>query len=385
MSDSWYENEEDTSENNISFSEYDISASPNDFNLLTLNSFIGSGIVEIPGFQRNYIWDIRRASKLIESILIGIPIPQIFLYEASKNKFLVIDGQQRYMTIYYFMKKRFPLLEKRVQLRRIFLEKRIIPDEILMDNAYFQDFNLDLPVQDGSNKNVFDTKNYFTLSDEMKTTFELRTIRNIIIKQNFPRDDDSVVYEIFNRLNSGGVNLTPQEIRASMYHSDFLEMVNYLNIIPGWRTILQQQDPDLHMKDVEILLRAFAILEDNQNYKPPMSKFINVYAKKTKGFGPAKIDYFKSLFIEFISMCSRIDSNVFFTKGKKFNISIFESLFFASCTETYKSHGTSVKALSNQIINKIKDDPEYAEAISSRTTGSTNVKTRLRIASEKIK
>ena len=103
MSDEWIEKEDDTNDNNVSFSEYDISASPNDFNILTLNSFIDSGIVEIPGFQRNYIWDIKRASKLIESIIIGIPIPQIFLYEKGKNKFLVIDGQQRYMTIYYFI------------------------------------------------------------------------------------------------------------------------------------------------------------------------------------------------------------------------------------------------------------------------------------------
>jgi uncharacterized protein with ParB-like and HNH nuclease domain len=50
--------------------------------------------VKIPGFQRNYVWDIKRASKLIESIIIGIPIPQIFLFEEDRNKFIVIDGQQ---------------------------------------------------------------------------------------------------------------------------------------------------------------------------------------------------------------------------------------------------------------------------------------------------
>lgn len=82
--------------------DYDISVSPNDFNLKTIFDFIDSGIVKIPGFQRNYVWDLKRASKLIESLLIGVPIPQIFLYEEKKNSFLVIDGQQRLMTIYYF-------------------------------------------------------------------------------------------------------------------------------------------------------------------------------------------------------------------------------------------------------------------------------------------
>jgi len=72
--------------------EYDITASPNDFNMSTMFSFIESGAVKIPGFQRNYVWDVKRASKLIESIIIGLPIPQIFLYEEERNKFLVIDG-----------------------------------------------------------------------------------------------------------------------------------------------------------------------------------------------------------------------------------------------------------------------------------------------------
>ena len=103
---------QDEEENYVA--EYDITVSPNDFNINTIFDFIDSGVVNIPGFQRNYVWDIKRASKLIESLLIGLPIPQIFLYEEKKNKFLVIDGQQRLMTIYYFKKRRFPKAEKRV-------------------------------------------------------------------------------------------------------------------------------------------------------------------------------------------------------------------------------------------------------------------------------
>src|SRR3954454_4984522 len=66
-------------------SEYDITASPNDFNIGTIYHFIESGSLKIPAFQRNYVWDIKRASKLVESILIGLSIPQIFLYEKARN------------------------------------------------------------------------------------------------------------------------------------------------------------------------------------------------------------------------------------------------------------------------------------------------------------
>jgi uncharacterized protein with ParB-like and HNH nuclease domain len=192
-----------------SINEYEITTSPNDFNIKTMYDFIKSGAINIPGFQRNYVWDIKRASKLIESIIIGLPIPQIFLYQESRNKFLVIDGQQRLMSLYYFIEQRFPKDEKRTILRRIFEEYGKIPDEILGNDNYFTKFNLQLPSTLPNQPNKLNGISYATL-DEYKIAFDLRTIRNIIIKQNFPEEDDSCIYEIFNRLNSGGINLKPR-------------------------------------------------------------------------------------------------------------------------------------------------------------------------------
>jgi uncharacterized protein with ParB-like and HNH nuclease domain len=124
---SWFEGD-DSGVIDASFKDYQITATPNDFNVKTICDFIESGVVKIPSFQRNYVWDIQRASKLIESILIGLPIPQIFLYEEARNSFLVIDGQQRMMSIFYFFKSRFPRKEKRLELRKIFADQRKIPD-----------------------------------------------------------------------------------------------------------------------------------------------------------------------------------------------------------------------------------------------------------------
>jgi Protein of unknown function DUF262 len=106
--DSWHEGDippEEEEEGQID--EYDLNSTPNDFNVVTIYNFIDSGAVKIPGFQRAYVWDLRRASKLIESLIIGLPVPQVFLYEEGRNSFLVIDGQQRLMTMYYFMMQRF--------------------------------------------------------------------------------------------------------------------------------------------------------------------------------------------------------------------------------------------------------------------------------------
>lgn len=74
--------------NEVAVTQYDISVIPNDFNITTIFNLIDSGAVEMPVFQRNYIWDKKRASRFIESLILGLPVPQIFLYQKERNKFL---------------------------------------------------------------------------------------------------------------------------------------------------------------------------------------------------------------------------------------------------------------------------------------------------------
>ncbi len=143
-SDPWFDDYSE-SEDDVQVDEYDITSTPNDFNVLTLYSLVEARAVLIPGFQRNYVWDRSRASKLIESLIVGLPVPQLFLYEKARNLFQVIDGQQRLMSIYYFLKKRFPKKEKRVELRMIFDREGVMPDDVLHDDNYFEDFKLKLP------------------------------------------------------------------------------------------------------------------------------------------------------------------------------------------------------------------------------------------------
>jgi hypothetical protein len=144
----WFDDYADD-EDELQIDEYDITATPNDFNVSTLFNFIESGAVRIPGFQRNFVWDQVRASKLIESLILGIPVPQLFLYEQARNRFLVIDGQQRLMSIYYFIKRKFPRKEKRVEIRAIFDKEGKIPDEVLhMVAVIKQDMNMTKSILD---------------------------------------------------------------------------------------------------------------------------------------------------------------------------------------------------------------------------------------------
>ena len=362
----------------LQIEEYDITASPNDFNVMTLCSFIDSGSVRIPGFQRNFVWDMARASRLIESLILGLPVPQLFLYEQQRNKFLVIDGQQRLMSIYYFTKKRFPRKEKRAEIRQIFDLTGGVPDHILHDEKYFLTFNLRLPGHLPGHQNKFKGLNYSTLG-EYQSQFNLRPIRNIVVKQNSPSDDDSSMFEVFNRLNSGGVNLRPQEIRASMYHSDFYTMLYRINAEkPEWRRLLKSLDPDLNMKDIEVLLRGFAMLIDGANYAPSMVRFLNQFSRKCKTNDAEKNAYLEALFISFLDACAELPDDAFINKKNgRFNIALYEATFAASVRGAFADRRMVNAALEHGKLHALETDDNFSAASQVATTSTANVAKRL--------
>jgi hypothetical protein len=380
----WADDYASAEEPDTQIDEYDLTATPNDFNVSTIFNFIEAGAVKVPGFQRNYVWDIRRASKLIESLILGLPVPQVFLYEEDKNSFLVVDGQQRLMSVYYFVKGRFPRSNSRARLRMIALEKGCMPEEVLEDDELFQPFSLSLPSRLQAPPNKFHGKKYTTLG-EYKRTLDLRPIRNVIVKQNAPKDDDSSVYEMFNRLNTGGVNLSPQEIRSSIYHSEFFEALYKINTKAAWRRIISKDQADLHGKDVEILLRAFALLLDLPHYKPSMVKFLNQFAKKAKKYSGENIEYLASLFDAFGTGIGSLRADIFINpRTKRLNVALFESVFYASCNSAARSGSTDIIQPTMSYIQAVANDEVWKQASIEATTDKANVTTRMARACDLI-
>lgn len=373
----WFDDYAD-GEDDLNIEEYDITTSPNDFNVMTLCSFIDSGSVRIPGFQRNFVWDMTRASRLIESLILGLPVPQLFLYEQERNRFLVIDGQQRLMSIYYFIKQRFPRKEKRVEIRQIFDQEGIVPDRILHDDGYFSTFNLRLPGHVPEHENRFKGLNYSTLG-EYRSQLDLRPIRNIVVKQNSPSDDDSSMFEVFNRLNSGGVNIRAQEIRTSMYHSDFYTMLYRINAEKEqWRRLLNSPTPDLNMKDIEILLRGFAMLVDGANYRPSMVRFLNHFSRKCKTNDTEKNEYLERLFDSFLEACSNLPKAAFVNKrNKRFNIALYEATFAGALKNAFAEKRAVNGVLDAAKIRALETDKDFSAAALEGTTRTSNVEQRL--------
>ncbi len=372
----WFEN--DAEENgSIDINQYDITASPNDFNLLTLSSFIDRGAIRIPAFQRNFVWDRRRASKLIESLILGLPVPQLFLYEESRNRFLVIDGQQRLMSIYYFIKGRFPRRDHHQYLRTIFDTEGRIPKDVLNDDGYYRPFRLSLSGAYSDETNRFHGLDYESLG-EYQSQFDLRPLRNIVVKQVSPSDDDSAIFEIFNRLNTGGMNLSPQEIRTSMYHSEFYEMLYNMNSDQTWRRLLGSPEPDIRLKDIEVLLRGFAMLVDGETYAPSMLKFLNRFSKKCRTHGGEQNEYLKDLFGSFLRSCRELPDDAFLNRhDNRFNIMLYEAIFTAVCGPAFKERRLVTGAVLPDQVNALKGDTQFTSAAVSNTTSTANVAKRM--------
>lgn len=375
----WLEDTSEPDEREVSaqIDEYDLTSTPNDFNVLTINNFIESGAVRIPAFQRNYVWDIKRASRLIESLILGLPVPQIFLYEQVRNTFLVIDGQQRLMTIYYYIKQRFPKRERRAELRRMFDELGYIPESTLHDPEYFDEFRLRLSEISQGVPNKFNGLVYARL-DDYRTQFDLRTIRNVIVKQVKPSDDNSSIFEMFNRLNTGGVLLSGQEIRASLYHSELMGTLARLNMKEEWRRLLGQQQPDLHMRDVELLLRSLAMAETGEQYNPSIVNFLNLYAGRTTQYDSEKVRSLERAFNRYFDATSRLPGDAFQSQQGRFMVTLFESVFAAY----FVNQDDDLDTVSAASIERLRTDEQFQEHSGYRPTDRQNVRGRLRRAKE---
>ncbi|VEF00219.1 DUF262 domain-containing protein [Neisseria canis] len=387
--------EQDNSENLYPVENFKLTTTPNDFNISTIISFLDAGIFKIPDFQRNYVWDINKASRLIESLLIGLPIPQMFLYEKARNEFYVIDGQQRLMSIYFFVKGRFPKPQARILLKSNHDEKKFIKESFINEDDYFTNFSLKLDSKNNPNQNKFHNKNYQTLDNEDKITLDLATIRNMVIKPAQESDENvQAMFEIFNRLNSGGMNLNNQEIRMSLYNSIFMRELIELNKNSIWKKLIKKTEADLRLKDVETILRLFGMLLTGYNslidkieYQNSIIGFLNNFANASKKFKQDEIQLLSKIWSKFMEECKSLDSVDFSFSNdlnSKLSITIFESVFYGCCRDAYEQKNLALIKVTKQYVEELKNDHEFKLAATGKTTSKSNVTDRLKRAYEKF-
>lgn len=373
-----FEDELDADEESSVVTEYDITTSPRDLTPGSVIDMVNSGIINIPFFQRNYVWDIKKASKLIESLILGLPIPELFFYsEGDENtSYKIIDGQQRLLSIYFYLQGRFPKNNQaRIMIGKALNEGSEI-ERTLADNHFFQDFCLQLNNEKDGIKSKYNSLKYSNLDKETQVKLRLRRyLRTVVVRQNKPDNNNQSMFEIFNRLNTGGTALNNQEIRASLYYCPFYEMLSRINDNPLWRNILGNPVNDLHCADTELILRVIALLVEGDKYAPKMVSFLNCFSQTSKTFSPEKIKYLEELFVSFLKACSKLGEKAFF-RNNRFSKPFFESVFLATCEESFNANQCVSKLICKDSFEELKTDLVFASFMQAGSSSKESIVSR---------
>lgn len=324
--------------------QYKITTYGADYTLALLSSMYEQGEISIPDFQRRYVWPVKKASKLIESFLLGLPVPQIFLFrEVETQNLLVVDGQQRLLTAHFFFSER------------------------LEDGSTFRLKGV---------KGKWEGKTFPELEEADRRKLKNSILRTTIFEQQDPQDNTSV-FEIFERLNTGGVALNQQEIRNCVIRGNIKDFFNEINNFKPWRALLNSEQPDKRMKDVEMVLRFFALLEGWGSYRGPMKDFMSNYMRKYQNLSEASMQEMRTTFEQTMSsIYTSADTGAFKLKGG-INLAVFDSVAIAV---TLRGAGNIPDM--DRKIQLLKTNEAYVNYVSKATTNEDSVTGRIKIALE---
>jgi uncharacterized protein with ParB-like and HNH nuclease domain len=340
---------------------YSITSWGADLSFRELTTQYKDGDLLKPELQRKYVWDKSEASRFIDSILLGLPIPSIFLAKAPREKMLIIDGYQRIMTVNDYINGIFSTDKKVFQLTN----------------------------SEKINKR-WRGKAFAELSETDQRKIRATTIHCIIFKQEEPKDNDTSMFQVFERINTSGRTLLPQEIRNCVYQGEFNSLLFEINEDVNWRQLYGLESVDSRMRDMEFILRFLAL--KSQEFKKiktkqiSLKKFLNqfmgaAHSQETKVLETRKKDFLET--IGFIHQHIGVDAfhNVSQTAGK-FNPTIFDSIMIA--TSNFLSHKKHSEVTEMGLAERRKallNDQGYQELIRIRTTTVERIKARIDLAS----
>jgi uncharacterized protein with ParB-like and HNH nuclease domain len=329
---------------------YDVTSYGSDPEVEVLVSRLRRGDILIPPFQRDYVWRQPEASKFIESLLLGLPVPGVFFAtEPESNKQLVIDGQQRLKTLLFFFDGYFNPRPDEAKQRVFFLTKVQKP---------------------------FEGKTYKTLEENDRIRLETSIIHATVVKQTAPPAEDTSLYHIFERLNSGGRRLTDQEMRLALYHGSLIEKLKELNGHANWRKIFGKIHTRL--KDQELILRFFAMLYDRARYERPMGEFLNKYAGRNRNSGSKQLDCLSEIFRRTIDVFSSSLDVRPFRLTTTLNVAVFDSCMVGLASRLLdEAKPPPEPAKVKDAYKALLKQEDYLEAVSRSTADDAFVRKRM--------
>ena len=320
---------------------YEITSYPTDFTVRGMYEKWESGQLIIPEYQRRYIWNLPQASRLIESFLLGLPIPQLFLYrERSGPELFVVDGHQRLATIAQFYRGEF-------SNKREFRLRGVSP--------------------------TWSGKTYTELSEDDQLILDDATLRSIVIRQIQP-DDNSSIYQIFERLNTGGTQLNPMEIRRAIFRGGANVLLDQLNENADWRAIIGMPHLDPRLRDVEILLRVLALSNNWIGYSKPMKKFITSYMNILDKADSEHIALVEQRFDKACTMVRNKLGERPFHLRQRLNLAALDAVM-ASTMASFESLNPDIRSA----YAKLREDETFIETVTHNTSDASVVQQRFEL------
>lgn len=339
---------------------FDAAVGASDWTAETIVSQLRKGNIDLdPSFQRRQAWQNPRKSQFIESLILGIPTPQIILAERKdrRGSYLVIDGKQRLLTLRQFTASAEDEIYKRFRLSGLHA----------------------LPALNGCNYDKLSTK-----SDNSISLLENSVIRTVIIK-NWTSED--FLYEVFLRINSGSVQLSPQELRQALHPGPFTSALNEYSLSSASvQRALNLTEPDFRMRDNELVLRYIATRHNISRYTGNLKQFLDETTRVLNKNWETKEDlvkiYFKDL-DDSIGIAFEIFGNEAFKKWngwdfeRRINRAVFDVISYF-----FSFQRVRVEALSRapEIVQAFRvlceDDPDFVLSITSTTKSVGAVQTR---------
>jgi hypothetical protein len=330
--------------------QYDITTSGRDYDVFHLVTQLRNGDIVIPTFQRGYVWSLRDASRFVESLLFGLPVPNIFLsVEQESQKLLVVDGRQRLSTIQYFYDGIWPITKREFSLRGT------------------------------GEKGKYEGSTYKSLPDVDKRRLDHAQLRASIIRQDAPSEDSSSIYHVFERLNTSGVSLTPQEIRAAIYHGGFSDLIGDLNKNRQWREIYGPENK--FMRDQELILRFFAFYYNLPNYKTPMKEFLNKFMAWNRHLAKIPAARLTALFSATITLIFDAVGKQAFRPVRSLNTAVFDSVMVGVGKRLTASAAPSASGI-RAAYQRLVENDEFILMTQHSTGHPTNVERRFEMALE---
>lgn len=294
-----------------------------------------------PSYQRKYRWPKAVASTFIESLFLGLPVPPIFVATNDNFQWEVVDGLQRISTLIMFISQTPEHLDKIGRESALKLEG--LTKLTQLNGVAFADMPVSL-------------QRYFG-----RQPLQLVSLTD--------KSDKSVRFDLFERLNSGAISLTPQEVRSAVYRGRFIEFVEELSTYPSFNSLLKLQEANQHDGTAaEQVVKYFAYKNDRANFAGAVSRFLNDYTDAAaKSF-----DYANE---------RRIFENTFdalssFLAGGRFlrtNTNVTPLVQFEACSVALGELIESEKAYDEPPGDWIND-----EELVSASTGGTNTRAMLK-------